>query len=144
MARATAQPTPLQSRPRSSAGFTLLELMIVLVIIAVIAGIVGFNLVGQADRAKRDASIVAMKTVQQALDLYRVRYNTYPPTNPGLAALMSEKLLNAEPRDRWGFMFEYYAPTSASPDGYELVSVGSDGKFGGPDDIRALPGQEPQ
>lgn len=119
-------------------GFTVLELMIVLVIIGVLAGIVGLNLLGAADRAKISATQTSMKTIQAALKMYRVENNVYPPTNFGLLVLVGRYgQLSSIPKDSWGHEFEYFSPTQLFE--YELLSAGPDGQFQTPDDIRLVP-----
>lgn len=119
-------------------GFTVLELMIVLVIIGILAGIVGLNLIGAAEKAKISATQTSMKTIQAALKMYRVENNAYPPTNSGLAVLVGRYgQLTSIPKDSWGHEFEYWSPTQLAE--YELYSAGPDGQFQTPDDIRMVP-----
>lgn len=124
---------------RRASGFTLLELMTVLVIIAVLGAIVGFNLIGAADNAKKQATEASMKTIKAALTQYRVQYNSYPPTGTGLQTLVQERMLSDTPKDGWGRDFEYYSPTQRFPNGFELISAGVDQQFSTPDDLLAEP-----
>lgn len=126
---------------RAPRGFSLIELMIVLAIIAILAGVVGFNLVGQAERAKETATRASMDVVKNALAQYRVTYNTYPGTLVGLQVLVAEKILPEYPKDGWSRELEYYSPTPQSPSGYELISSGSDGVSGTADDIKVMPAE---
>lgn len=121
---------------RAAGGFTIIELMFVIVIIAVLGGIVAFNFVGAADTAKVSATEASIKTVKAALSLYRGQYSAYPPT---LQALLDTKSLTEAPKDGWNNPFEYYSPTINYPNGFELISAGSDGQFNTADDIRAAP-----
>lgn len=118
---------------RTAPGFTLLELMIVIVIIGVLGAIVGLNLVGAAERAKRDASIASMRTIQQALKMYHARYSAYPPTVMGFQTLVNENILASIPKDGWDRPFEYYSPGPNSF--YLIVSYGADGVPDGEPDI---------
>lgn len=118
---------------RSAPGFTLLELMIVIIIIGVLGAIVGLNLVGAADKAKRDATVTSMRQLQQGLKMYHARYSAYPPTEMGLSALINENILQNYPKDGWSNEFDYFAPTPNSL--YTIVSYGSDGREGGEADI---------
>jgi general secretion pathway protein G len=129
----------ISERPNALPGFTIIELMFVILIIAIIGGIVAYNFVGAADKAKASATQASMKTVKGALSQYRAQYNSYPPTALGLNALVLDKLLTAMPQDSWGKDFDYYSPTSSQPSGYELISYGGDGQPNTADDIRVTP-----
>lgn len=120
----------LRARP----GFTLLELMIVIIIIGVLGAVVGLNLVGSADRAKMDATKTSMRVIQQGLKMYHARYSSYPPTGQGLDALIQENIIDTQLNDGWGNPFDYYSP---GPNGtlYTIISYGSDGREGGEEDI---------
>lgn len=136
------RPSTLVARGAAS-GFTVLELMIVLVIIGILAGIVGLNLIGAAEKAKISATQTSMKTIEAALKMYRVENNSYPPTNPGLAVLVGRYgQLSTIPRDSWTHEFQYFSPTQLFPTGYELLSAGPDGQFQTPDDIRLAPEED--
>lgn len=126
-------------RSARRAGFTLMEIMVALVIIGVIMGIVGYNLIGVVGKAKTDATIASMRTVQGALQQYFVQYNGYPGSGQ-LAVLVNTRLLAEMPKDAWGREFDYYSPTQGFP--YELISYGEDGLPQTTDDINVHP--EPQ
>lgn len=128
--------TRLQRFPRRAArpGFTILELMIVLIIIGILGAVVGLNLVGAAERAKKDATIQSMRTIQVGLKTYHARYSAYPPTEMGFQALNAENIIEtAQPKDGWGNPFDYYAPGRDSA--YILISYGADNREGGEPDI---------
>ncbi len=125
------------NRLRTTArGFTVLEIMFVLIIIGVIGAIVGYNLLGQAEKAKEQATRTSMDVVKKALITYRATYNSYPTTDIGLQALVQDKLLLEHPRDGWSKELEYYAPTPTFPNGFELISAGPDMVSGTADDIK--------
>lgn len=130
------------SRPLARPGFTIIELMFVILIIAVLGGIVAYNFAGAADKAKVASTQASMKTIQGALSQYRAQYNTYPPTTLGLGVLVTEKILTAAPQDSWQKDFDYYSPTSSQPSGYELISYGPDTQPNTADDIRVVPDQQ--
>lgn len=128
---------------RSAArGFTILELMFVLIIIGVLGAIVTWNLVGAADKAKMTATRANMDIVKKALNTYRAAYNVYPDTATGLEVLVQERLLEEIPKDGWGRELEYYSPTQTFPNGFELYSAGPDMTSSTADDVRVTP--EPQ
>jgi len=120
-----------------SGGFTLLELMIVIIIIGVLGAVVTLNFVGQADQAKADATRTSMNAVVDALKLYSVRYNAYPPSQQ-LDLLVVNQYLEDVPLDSWGNQFAYYSPTEQHE--WELISAGKDGQWNTQDDIILFPG----
>lgn len=120
-------------------GFSLLELMFVIIIIGVLAAVVGYNLLGAADKAKESATRSSMNTVKSALNTYRATYNVYPDVQLGLQVLVADRLIEKYPKDGWGRDLEYYSPTPAFPNGFELLSGGADMVSGTADDIRVTP-----
>jgi general secretion pathway protein G len=122
---------------RLSRGFTLLEVMIVLVIIGVLGGIVAFNLVGAADRAKADASVTKMQQIRTALQLYRTQLNAYPPTGRLDLLLQHNVVTQAGLLDAWNNPFHYETP--AGDAAFVIVSAGPDGQLNTPDDIAVWP-----
>lgn len=120
---------------RTRTGFTLLELMIVIIIIGVLGAVVGLNLIGAADKAKKDATITSMRAIQQGLKMYHARYSAYPPTNLGFQALLSQNIIQSSFKDGWGNQFDYLCPSPVTNSTYAIISYGSDGREGGEEDI---------
>lgn len=116
---------------RRAAGFSLLELMLVVVIMGLLMGVVIVNLRGAGDKAKRGTTIALLRQIQSALDGYSAEFGTYPPTEMGLTPLVTTKALKIEPLDAWKHKLRYYFPgTSGNPDRpFDLVSAGADGVF---------------
>jgi len=115
-------------------GFSLLEIMVVLIIIGVMASIVAPRFIERADEAKVDSTKVQMKNIEQALKLYRLQHGQYPSSSLGLKALVSEdkggkRYLDSLPKDAWGFDFVYLAPGVHGD--VDILSYGADGKAGG-------------
>jgi general secretion pathway protein G len=120
-------------------GFTLLELLVVLLIIALLAGYVGPKLFSQVDKAKVKAAQAQMKTLGDALTQYRLDTGSYPSVDQGLNALAKEPqgvsnwngpyLAKAVPADPWGHSYQYHVPGRESE--ADLISLGRDGREGG-------------
>lgn len=125
-------------------GFTLVELMIVLVIIAVLAGVAVYNFRGQVDNARRQATLAKMAQIKTALNTYYGTYTSYPATaaqGGGLPILIQAGLLTqAAAKDAWDVEFQYYSP-GPNNQPYALVSLGADKQPNTPDDIIQYPEQ---
>lgn len=119
-------------------GFTIIEVMIVLVIIGVIGGIVGLNLIGAQSQAKVSATKATMKQVVQALKMYYSTNNNYPPSATWQQEIRNT--LNAPADDAWGNPLAYYQTDDGK--GFMLYSNGEDGMPETEDDIMVGPDHE--
>ncbi len=129
------------TRPRG-AGFTLLELLVVMVIIGLLAGYVGPKLFAQIGRSETKVARAQMGAFEKSLDQYRIDTGRYPATEQGLAALLARPadeprwagpyLAKALPRDPWGRDYQYRSPGEHGE--VDLWSYGRDGKAGGEGD----------
>ncbi|MCY4129960.1 MAG: type II secretion system major pseudopilin GspG [Gammaproteobacteria bacterium] len=121
-------------------GFTLLEIMVVVIIIGVLAVIVVQNVLPQADKARITAAKADIRTLAAALDTYRLDNSFYPSTNQGLEALVNapsgtpearnwgpEPYMRKLPVDPWGNTYVYTNEGFV----FEIVSLGADGEEGG-------------
>ena len=120
-------------------GFTLIEIMLVLVILAAVAGIAVFSLSGQQTAAFKRTAATQVNTLKTHLDLYKLNVGTYPQTLDALHEQPSDvdaskwSQVTKEPikPDPWGRPLEY----TVTGDNYELRSLGPDGQSGTDDDI---------
>lgn len=131
---------PFQFPRRSAArGFTLLELLVVMVIIGLLAGYVGPKFFGQIGKSEVKAAKAQIDALQKALDQYRLDVGRYPSTEQGLAVLNTKPadepkwagpyLAKAVPKDPWGNDYQYRSPGEHGE--YDLLSLGKDGRPGG-------------
>lgn len=124
---------------KRSAGFTLIELMVVLVILGIIVGLVVPNVVGRGDEARVTAAETDLKTIAQALEMYRLHNSHYPSTDQGLEALVSKPSGDPEPKNwRGPYLSQMPADPWQTAYGYineggipEVISYGADGSEGG-------------
>ena len=121
-----------------SQAFTLIEIMVVVLIIGLMAGLVGINVIRYFERAKERTAKAQLKMFEQALELYRLEHGRYPTTDEGLKVLVEGKYLKTKklPKDPWGNDYYYISDGKT----YTLKSVGKDGTPGTEDDI--LPEEE--
>jgi general secretion pathway protein G len=129
-------PTSSSTRHR---GFTLLELLVVMVNIGLLAGYVGPKLFGQIGKSEAKVAKAQIDALQKALDQYRIDAGHYPSSEQGLAALNTRPadeprwsgpyMSKAVPQDPWGRDYQYRAPGQHGE--YDLLSYGRDGQPGG-------------
>ncbi|MDI6774504.1 MAG: type II secretion system major pseudopilin GspG [Verrucomicrobiota bacterium] len=128
---------------RTAAGFTLIELMVVVIIIAALAAMVLPRLIPATDSAKRKIARGDIAHIKIALQLYRLHNDRYPATEEGLDVLLvpaktkdwNEPFLDTKPEDPWKRKYQYRFPGTHGAAGYDLWSLGADGKDGTEDDI---------
>ena len=118
-----------KTRNLDSKGFTLIELMVVMVIIGLLAATVVPKFFGQVDKAMQQDAQAQIELLGQALDLYRLEKHKYPTSDEGLDAIKSY-LKKSIPKDPWGNDFIYESPGKEGR-GYDLISYGADNAEGG-------------
>jgi len=129
-----------QHHTHKQSGFTLLELLVVLIIIGLLAGIVGPNLFKHIGQSEITTAKAQMDMLGKALDAYRLDVGHYPGTSQGLGALtlspaneqrwQGPYLKKTVPLDPWGNAYVYRQPGADHHD-YEIISLGKDGATGG-------------
>jgi general secretion pathway protein G len=127
-------------RKRNQRGVTLIEMLVVIMIIGMIAGLVSYNVIKQGEKAKRTAARAQISNFMNALGIYKLDTGVYPPTTLGLQALRvkPESITNWAgpylpqdiPMDPWGRPYDYKYPGEHG-DEPDLISLGADGQPGG-------------
>lgn len=112
-----------------SGGFSLVELLIVMVILGLLAGLVGPRLFKHADTAKQKDAAVQIAMFEEALDLHRLEHHKYPSAEEGLAAI-KPYLKKELPADPWGNPYHYKSPGDNGRE-YDILCFGADNAAGG-------------
>jgi len=134
----------MKNRLSNSRGFTLIEIMIVVVILALLAALVGPKILGRSDDAKIADAKVQIRNIESALKLYKLDNGVYPATDQGLQALVEKPAAGqipknyreggyleskSVPKDPWKNDFVFLSPGEHGD--YDLCSYGADGAKGG-------------
>ena len=126
-----------------NAGFTLIEIMAVVLIIGLLSTIVGVSIFAQVDKGRVTAASVQISNLESVLELYRMDNARYPTTEQGLDALVNEPSdarnfppggylqKRRLPEDPWGNPYEYEQPGQNNSHSFDLWSYGADGQSGG-------------
>ena len=127
---------------RNSCGFTLIEIMVVVVILGILAAVVVPKLLNRPDEARITKATTDIKGIEQALGLFKLDSGFYPATDQGLAALVSKPTtgripakyteggyLKRVPTDPWGTPYVYLSPGTHGD--FDIISLGADGEVGG-------------
>lgn len=130
-------------RRAATNGFSLVELMVVLFIMALLAAVVAYNVIPVGDKAKVVAARADIATLDQSLEMYRLDLGSYPSQGEGLAALRTAPAGLASPQDYrsggyikdlpndpWGHPYQYQVPGREGR-AFEVFSLGADGQPGG-------------
>lgn len=141
----TTNPSP-GNRNRVFSGFTLLELLVVIVIIGLLAAYVAPRYFQHLEKSERNTAIAQLQSFERALDTYRLDMGRYPTSEQGLQALVVKQaaeskwngpyLQKSPPLDPWGTPYVYRMPGAKGD--YDLFSLGKDGRPGGDGDAADL------
>jgi general secretion pathway protein G len=129
---------------QSERGFTFIEIMVVVAILAILAALVVPRIMGRTDEAKRTAAKVQIRNIEGALQLYKLDNGVYPSTEQGLKALVEKPSIGVIPKkwkaggylqklpeDPWGNPYKYLSPSPTQKGDYEIMSLATDGEAGG-------------
>ena len=131
----------------SERGFTLIEVLLVMVILTVLAAVVVPKFTKRSEQARITAANTDISNLEVALDAFEVDIGRYPTTAEGLKALVDQPSLSRPsswkgpyinrgvPNDPWGNQYVYTMPGKHNTEGFDLYSYGPDGQDGGSDDI---------
>lgn len=135
----------LKMEKRKPGGFTLIELMVVIVILGILAGLVLPRFMGRTEEAKKTKARLQIENLEAALKLYKLDIGAYPTTEQGLEALVQKPSTGVIPKnwreggylekakvpeDPWGRPYVYMSPGIKNRD-FDLKSLGADGEEGG-------------
>lgn len=136
------------------AGFTLLELIVVIIVLGLLAGLVAPQIFGRVGEARDVTAKTQMSLIGTALDNYKLDNGSYPTSEQGLKALREKPVAGPPaanwrgpylrkdvPLDPWGHPWAYRSPGTRNPNGFDLMTLGRDGKDGGTGEDADLVGQ---
>ncbi len=134
---------PLQPSPRPQRGFTLIELLLVLVILGVLAALVVPRFTNRSQQARETAAKADISSLETALNAFEIDTGRFPSSDEGLGALLAAPgdvkdwrgpyLSRGMPQDPWGNAYQYSQPGQHNPQGFDLYSLGADGREGNDD-----------
>ncbi len=131
-------------------GFTLIEIIVVVVIIGLLAAVIAPNIFGQVEKARLNRALSDLRALESSLNLYRLDNFNYPTTEQGIQALVTKPSGSPEaknwkkggyiprlPLDPWGSEYQYANPGTSGND-FDLFTFGADGKVGGEENNKDL------
>ena len=131
---------------RNTRGLTLIEILVVIIVLGLLAGLVAPQIIGRVSEARGATARTQIELLSVALDNYRLDNGRYPTTQQGLEALRTEPtepvphnwrgpyVRKEVPLDPWDRPYIYRSPGDVNPRGYDLLTLGADGVPGGEDE----------
>jgi general secretion pathway protein G len=133
----------MKSKRNVRRGFSLMELLLVLVILGVLAALVVPRFANRSQQARETAAKADVSSIETAIGAFEIDNGRYPSTEEGLQALITAPaaldawrgpyLSRGLPKDPWGNEYVYRYPGQENPDGFDLYSMGPDGREGNDD-----------
>jgi general secretion pathway protein G len=120
----------MKKKRNGEEGFTLVELMVVIVIIGLLATVVVINVMPATDRAALTKAKADIATLEQGVEMYRLNKLSYPAVGEGLQAVVKEGYVKRLPQDPWGNPYQYVTP-GRDGGSFDIFSHGADGREGG-------------
>ena len=120
----------MRAQGRAQSGFSLIELMVVIVIIGLLATVVIINVLPATDKAAITKAKADVATLEQGVEMYRLNKLHYPSGDSGLQAVSTEGYVKRLPKDPWGNPYRYAAP-GKNGRAFDIYSYGADGREGG-------------
>ena len=132
---------PRRAPRKRQRGLTLIEILVVVTILGLIAGIVGITVANQLEDAKIDTANIQLNNIGDALDLYKIKFNRYPTTAEGLQVLSKppggkKPLMETIPKDPWDQDYIFVSPGTHNSAKFDLQSKGPDGVADTEDDVK--------
>lgn len=123
---------------RTQRGFTLIEIMVVVIIIGLLATLIVPNIIGQQEKALEIKAKADVRAIATQISMYKLDNFTYPSSSEGLEALVKNpgkktwrQYLDKVPLDPWQNAYQYQYPGTRNPNSYDIWSTGGDGAAGG-------------
>ncbi len=129
----------VKSNYKQQSGFTLIEIMVVVIIISILSALVAPQFFSKLDQAKEIAVQNDLKAIETQMEMYKLDNYNFPNTGEGIKALVSNTgkrtwrgpYLKEAPLDPWDNEYQYQFPGTKNPDGFDIWSLGADGQPGG-------------
>lgn len=129
----------VELKRRNQSGFTLIEIMVVVIIISILGAIIAPNIFKRAHDARVVAAKNGIGTIETQMALYKLDNFAFPNTGQGIGALVTDPgkrtwngpYLDEIPKDPWGADFQYQFPGTRNVNGFDVWSFGADGQAGG-------------
>ena len=138
--------TPRRARRRPvPRGFSLLEIMVVLVLIGMVGSLITVNVMGRLDQGKIDTARTQAYELSKSLDIYKLQTGNYPSTGQGLQVLVTppkgKPIIDQLPKDPWNNEYTLIVPGQKNPNKFDIRSKGPDAQEGTEDDVGNWPAE---